>query len=127
MNKPPQPPAASYLPSRAFWTGVFLILVSSAAIAASAPTFSTLFAGGVGLGVAVLGIIAVRRVQNRSIAVNLALGISLLAVLISLRGLSDFILLLRGGSVAHPVDTLTQATTLLINLIFVLRGYAARA
>jgi len=125
MNKPPERTAASYMPGRALWTGIFLILISIWAVMAEGVTLTALGPGAVGLLIAVLGIVAERAAGVRVRAINAALGLALLALLGSLPGIPGFITLLRGGTVPDPIAALTQFATIFICLAFLVRGYVA--
>ena len=114
------------LPARALWTGVFLILVSTLAVAASSLTPTALIPGGLGLVIAVLGIVADKNPASKSLAMNIALGLAVLAILGSLRGIPDFITLLTGGSAQRPIAAMAQFATVFICLGFVTRWFLER-
>ncbi|WP_018466582.1 hypothetical protein [Calidithermus timidus] len=111
--------------ARALWTGILLILVSTIAIVASKPTPTAFIPGTLGLLIALLGIVGDKTPTLRRPAMNAALGLATLGILGSLRGVPDFLTLLGGGSVGHPVATMAQFATLFICLGFVVRGAQA--
>jgi hypothetical protein len=125
MNKPPQQTSTAYLPSRALWTGIFLILISIWAVMAEGVRLFALTPGGVGLVIASLGIVAERNPRLRRRALGAALGLALLALLGSLPGVPGSLILLRGGTLPQPVAALTQFATIFICLAFLVRGYLA--
>ncbi|AWR87606.1 hypothetical protein [Meiothermus taiwanensis] len=114
------------LPARALWTGVFLILVSTLAVMGSKLTPTALIPGILGLLIALMGIWANRTPSQQPLAMNIALGLSLLGLLGSLRGIPDFITLLGGGTVERPVAAMAQFATVFICLGFVLRWLVER-
>lgn len=113
----------SSLPARALWTGVFLILVSTLAVMSSSLTPTALIPGALGLAIALLGIWADKTPTQKPLAMNIALGLSVLGILGSLRGIPDFITILGGGSVERPVATMAQFATIFICLGFVVRHF----
>ena len=125
MNPPPKPTTVP-LSSRALWTGIFLILISTWAVMAEGVRPFALAPGLVGLGIASLGIVAQRNPRLEPQALRIALGLALLALLGSLPGIPGFWVLLRGGTLAQPVAALTQFATVFICLAFLVRGYQAR-
>lgn len=125
MNKPPERTSTAYLPSRALWTGIFLILISIWAVMAEGVRLFALVPGGVGLVIASLGIVAERNSKLRRQALGTALGLAFLALLGSLPGIPGFLTLLRGGTLPQPVAALTQFATIFICLTFLVRGYLA--
>lgn len=108
--------------TRALWTGILLILVSTIAVAASKPTPTAFIPGGLGLLIALLGIVGEKNPRLRRHAMHTALGLAVLGILGSLRGVPAFLTLLGGGSVERPVATMAQFATLFICLGFVVRG-----
>lgn len=126
MNKPPERTASS-LPSRALWTGIFLILISIWAVMAEGVSFTALGPGAVGLTIAVLGIVAERNPAARPSLINVALGLALLLLLISLPSVPGFVVLLRGGTVSDPVGVLARFAAMFICSAFLVRGYVAWA
>lgn len=114
------------LPARALWTGVFLILVSTLAVAGSKLTPTALIPGILGLLIALMGIWADKTPSQKPLAMNIALGLSLLGLLGSLRGIPDFITLLGGGTVERPVAAMAQFATVFICLGFSIRWLAER-
>lgn len=116
----------SSLPARALWTGVFLILVSTLAVISSSLTPTALIPGVLGLVIALLGIWADKTPSQQPLAMNIALGLSLLGLLGSLRGIPDFITILGGGTVERPVATMAQFATVFICLGFSIRWLVER-
>lgn len=114
------------LPARALWTGVFLILVSTLAVVGSKLTPTALIPGILGLLIALMGIWADKTPSQKPLAMNIALGLSLLGLLGSLRGIPDFITLLGGGTVERPVAAMAQFATVFICLGFSIRWLAER-
>jgi hypothetical protein len=110
------------MPARALWTGIFLIVISTLAVVASKPSPTAFIPGGLGLLIAVLGIVAERSPGMRKNAIHAALGLALLGAIGSLRGIPGFITLLGGGTVALPVAVMAQIATLFICLAFLTRG-----
>ncbi|RIH87314.1 hypothetical protein Mlute_00997 [Meiothermus luteus] len=114
------------LNARALWTGVFLILISTLAVMASKPTPTALIPGLLGLLIALMGIWAEKRPNQARLALGLALGLSLVGILGSLRGIPEFLTLLGGGAVERPVAAMAQFATAFICLGFVVRYLAER-
>lgn len=113
----------SSLPARALWTGVFLILVSTLAVMSSSLTPTALIPGALGLVIALLGIWADKNPTQKPLAMNIALGLAVLGILGSLRGIPDFITILGGGTVERPVATMAQFATVFICLGFTIRWF----
>lgn len=109
------------LPARALWTGVFLILVSTLAVVGSKLTPTALIPGILGLLIALMGIWADKTPSQKPLAMNIALGLAVLGILGSLRGIPDFITILGGGTVERPVATMAQFATVFICLAFSIR------
>lgn len=107
--------------ARALWTGILLILVSTVAVTAAKPTPTAFIPGALGLLIALLGIVGDKTPALRRPAMNAALGLAVLGILGSLRGVPDFLTLLGGGSVERPVATMAQFATIFICLGFVVR------
>lgn len=107
--------------ARALWTGILLILVSVIAVTASQPTPTAFIPGALGLLIALLGIAGDKTPALQRPAMNAALGLAVLGILGSLRGVPDFLTLLGGGSVERPVATMAQFATIFICLGFVVR------
>ncbi len=114
------------LPARALWTGVFLVLVSTLAVMGSSLTPTALIPGALGLGIALLGLWADKAPKQKTLAMNIALGLAVLGILGSLRGVPDFITLLGGGTVARPVAAMAQFATVFICLGFAIRWLVER-
>lgn len=110
------------MPARALWTGIFLIAISTLAVATSKPSPTAFIPGALGLLIAVLGIVAERNPGMRKNALHAALGLALLGALGSLRGVPGFVSLLGGGTVEMPVAVMAQIATLFICLAFLTRG-----
>jgi predicted ABC-type sugar transport system permease subunit len=73
-----------------------------------------------------MGIWANRTPSQQPLAMNIALGLSLLGIVGSLRGIPDFITILGGGTVERPVATMAQFATVFICLGFSIRWLAER-
>lgn len=114
------------LSARALWTGVFLILISIIAVSATNLTPTALIPGLLGLGIALLGIVADKNPQAKTLAMNVALGLAVLGILGSLRGIPDFITILTGGTAERPVAAMAQFATVFICLGFVTRWFLER-
>ena len=113
----------SSLPARALWTGVFLILVSTLAVVSTSLTPTALIPGALGLAIALLGIWADKSPTQKPLAMNIALGLAVLGMLGSLRGIPEFISILGGGTVERPVATMAQFATVFICLGFAIRWW----
>jgi hypothetical protein len=116
----------SSLPARALWTGVFLILVSTLAVMSTSLTPTALIPGALGLAIALLGIWANRSPAQKNLAMNIALGLAVLGILGSLRGIPGFITILSGGTVERPIAAMAQFATVFICLGFVVRFWVER-
>jgi len=116
----------SSLPARALWTGVFLILVSTLAVMSTSLTPTALIPGALGLTIALLGIWANRSPAQKNLAMNIALGLAVLGILGSLRGIPGFITILSGGTVERPIAAMAQFATVFICLGFVVRFWVER-
>ncbi len=108
--------------ARALWTGILLILVSLVAVTAAKPTPTAFIPGALGLSIALLGIVGHKNPALRRHAMHAALGLAVLGILGSLRGVPDFLTLLGGGRVERPVAAMAQFATILICLGLVVRG-----
>lgn len=91
---------------------------------ASKPTPTALIPGILGLLIALMGIWADKNPARARLALGVALGLALLGLVGSLRGVPEFIILLRGGTVERPVATMAQFATVFICLGFVVRWFA---
>jgi len=116
----------SSLPARALWTGVFLILVSTLAVMSTSLTPTALIPGALGLTIALLGIWANRSPAQKNLAMNIALGLSVLGILGSVQGIPGFITILSGGTVERPIAAMAQFATVFICLGFVVRFWVER-
>ncbi|RDI96271.1 hypothetical protein DV704_00100 [Meiothermus sp. QL-1] len=109
------------LSARALWTGIFLIIVSTVAVMGSKLTPTALLPGLLGLAIALMGLWADRSPAQAPLALKIALGLAVLGLLGSLRGVPEFITLLSGGTVERPMAATAQFATVFICLAFVVR------
>lgn len=108
--------------ARALRTGILLILVSLVAVIATKLTPTAFLPGALGLSIALLGYAGHKNPTLRRHAMHAALGLAVLGILGSLRGVPDFLTLLGGGRVERPVAAMAQFATTLICLGFVVSG-----
>jgi hypothetical protein len=89
-------------------------------------TPTALIPGALGLTIALLGIWANRSPAQKNLAMNIALGLSVLGILGSVQGIPGFITILSGGTVERPIAAMAQFATVFICLGFVVRFWVER-